>query len=105
MIEIKPCKKCGANELYIKEKGGTKMLYCKKCNTYQCNIPKKDLEFVKSTIEDMKDNSEIEERLKHDNGVRYTTDEIIKMRKAKKLAETDDDLNEVIDNLKELEDK
>lgn len=51
-VVIKPCKSCGSISLYIKEKGGTNMLYCKDCNTYQCNIPKKDLDFAVHTIEE-----------------------------------------------------
>ena len=51
-VVIKPCKSCGSINLYIKEKSGTHMIYCKDCNTYQCNIPKKDLDFAAHTIEE-----------------------------------------------------
>lgn len=72
-IIIKPCKSCGSINLYIKEKGGTNMLYCKDCNTYQCNIPKKDLEFAVHTIEEWQCSSEVESRLANANNSRALT--------------------------------
>ena len=69
-IIIKPC---GSINLFIKEKGGTNMLYCKDCNTYQCNIPKKDLEFVVHTIEEWQCSSEVESRLANANNSRALT--------------------------------
>lgn len=72
-IIIKPCKSCGSINLYIKEKGGTNMLYCKDCNTYQCNIPKKDLEFAVHAIEEWQCSSEVESRLANANNSRALT--------------------------------
>ena len=72
-VVIKPCKSCGSISLYIKEKGGTNMLYCKDCNTYQCNIPKKDLEFAVHTIEEWQCSVEVEKRLANTNNSRALT--------------------------------
>lgn len=72
-IVIKPCKSCGSINLYIKEKGGTNMIYCKDCNTYQCNVPKKDLEFAVHTIEEWQCSSEVEKRLANANNSRALT--------------------------------
>lgn len=69
-IIIKPCKSCGSINLYIKEKSGTYMIYCKDCNTYQCNVPKKDLEFAAYTIEEWQCSSEVEKRLANANNSR-----------------------------------
>ena len=72
-IIIKPCKSCGSINLYIKEKGGTNMIYCKDCNTYQCNVPKKDLEFAVHTIEEWQCSVEVEKRLANTNNSRTLT--------------------------------
>lgn len=80
VIEIKKCKKCNSNNFYIKEKGGVYMLYCKECNSYQCNIPKKDLEYVANQIDDNEIAKLIDSRDKNDAGVRYTTEDIYKLR-------------------------
>ena len=72
-VVIKPCKSCGSISLYIKEKGSTNMLYCKDCNTYQCNIPKKDLDFAAHTIEEWNCSVEVEKRLANVNNSRTLT--------------------------------
>lgn len=72
-IVVKPCKSCGSINLYIKEKGGTHMIYCKDCNAYQCNIPKKDLDFATHTIEEWQCSSEVENRLANANNSRALT--------------------------------
>ena len=84
-IIIKPCKSCGSINLYIKEKSGTHMIYCKDCNTYQCNVPKKDLDFVKDTIDDWNTSVIVEQRLNNDDGVRLTTDDILERRNIEKI--------------------
>lgn len=49
------------------------MIYCKDCNTYQCNISKKDLGFAVHTIEEWQCSSEVEKRLANTNNSRVLT--------------------------------
>ena len=88
-IVIKPCKSCGSINLYIKEKGGTNMIYCKDCNTYQCNVPKKDLEFAAHTIEEWQCSVEVEKRLTNANNSRTLTKTEMAFKLAKDLPKGD----------------